>query len=171
MNRLLMLLIFIIFLLIQTQRSVAQNQTTLPDLQKTHSSNNEFSIQTTDTLIQFLINQTNLDTLVHFVNVLSGEDSVTINDTTYLFLSRYWLHTHNGLAADFIFQTLNRFNIPTYNQNYSATGRNVYAVKNGTDFPDQKFIICAHYDDMPPQTPAPGADDNASSVAAVLEAA
>ena len=171
MKRILLYLVIIIFVFTLSQRSVAQNTTTLPDLQKTHSSNNKFSIQTEDTLIQYLINQTNLDTLVHFVNVLSGEDSVTINDTTYLFLSRYWLHPHNDLAADFIFQTLSRFDIPTYNQNYSTTGRNVYAVKNGTDFPDQKFIICAHYDDMPPQTPAPGADDNAGSVAAVLEAA
>jgi hypothetical protein len=171
MKRILMYLVITIFVITLSQRSFAQNPTALPDLQKTHSSNNEFSIQTEDTLIQYLINQTNLDTLVHFVNVLSGEDSVTINDTTYLFLSRYWPHPHNDLAADFIFQTLNRFNLPTYNQNYSTTGRNVYAVKNGTDFPDQKFIICAHYDDMPPQPPAPGADDNAGSVAAVLEAA
>ena len=151
-----------IFVLTQTQRSFAQNTTTLPDLQKTHSSTNEYSVQTIDTLIQYLINQTNLDTLIYFVNILSGEDSVTINDTTYLLLSRYLYHPHNDLAADFIFQTLNRFNIPTYNQNYSSTGRNVLGVKTGTDFPDQKFIICAHYDDMPPQPPAPGADDNAS---------
>jgi hypothetical protein len=160
-----------IFVLAQAQRSVAQNSTTLPDLRKTHSSTNEFSVQAMDTLIQFLINQTNLDTLVHFVNILSGEDSVTINDTSYLFLSRYLYHPHNDLAADFIFQTLNRFNLTTYSHIYSSTGRNILGVKTGTDFPDQKFIICAHYDDMPPQPPAPGADDNASSVAAVLESA
>ena len=81
------------------------------------------------------------------------------------------LHPHNDLAADFIFQTLSRFNLPTYNQNYSTSGRNVYAVQTGTDFPDKEFIICAHYDDMPIPPPAPGADDNASGVAAVLEAA
>ena len=172
MNRVLMFLIFMIFILAQAQRVDAQNTTALPYLlQKTHSNTNEFSVQETDTLIQYLINQTNLDTLIYFVNILSGEDSVTINDSTYLFLSRYLYHPHNDFAADFIFQTLNRFNLPTYNQNYSSTGRNVYAVKTGTDFPDQEFIICAHYDDMPPQPPAPGADDNAGSVAAVLESA
>jgi hypothetical protein len=124
-----------------------------------------------DSLIQNLINQTNLDTLVHFVNVLSGEDSVTINDSTYLLLSRNAVHAHNDLAADYIFQTLSRFGLPTSNQNYSATGRNVFATQTGTHFPDQEFIICAHYDDMPVQPPAPGADDNASGVAAVLEVA
>ncbi|MGB5530586.1 MAG: M20/M25/M40 family metallo-hydrolase, partial [Ignavibacteriaceae bacterium] len=167
----LLLLIFMIFVLTQSQRMVAQNTTTLSDLQKAQTNNNEFSTQAIDTLIQYLINQTNLDTLIYFVNILSGEDSVTINDSTYLFLSRYLYHPHNDLAADFIFQTLTRFNIPTYNQNYSSTGRNVYSIKTGTDYPDQKFIICAHYDDMPAQPPAPGADDNAGSVAAVLEAA
>jgi len=172
MNRVLMFLIFMIFILLQAQRVVAQNTAAPPDLQlKTQYGTNEFSTQAIDTLIQYLINKTNLDTLIYFVNILSGEDSVTINDSTYLLLSRYLYHPHNDLAAEFIFQTLNRFNIPTYNQNYSSTGRNVFGVKTGTDYPDQKFIICAHYDDMPPQPPAPGADDNAGSAAVVLEAA
>jgi hypothetical protein len=135
------------------------------------SSVNEYSVQLRDSLIQSIINQTNLDTLTHTVNLLSGEDPVTINDSTYEFISRNAQHPHNDLAADFIFQTLDRFGLPTYNQNYSTTGRNVYSIQTGTDYPDQKFIICAHYDDMPSQPPAPGADDNASGTAAVLEAA
>ncbi|MDW7679936.1 MAG: hypothetical protein SCK70_05190 [bacterium] len=76
---------------------------------------NQYAAQVTDSLIQTLINQTNLDTLKHFVNILSGEDSVTINDSTYLLLSRNVLHPHNDLAADFIFRTLNRFGLHTYN--------------------------------------------------------
>ncbi len=171
MKRILMFLIIMIFILTQSQRSVAQNTAFPPDIKKTHSGTNEFSAQTIDTLIQYLINQTNLDTLIYFLNILSGEDSVTINDTTYLLLSRYLYHPHNDLAADFIFQTLNRFNLSPSNQIYSSTGRNVLGVKTGTDYPNQEFIICAHYDDMPPQPPSPGADDNASSVAVVLEAA
>ncbi len=136
------------------------------------STFNESATQATDSLIQSLIDQTNLDTLIHFVKILSGEDSVTIGDSTYLLLSRNVFHAHNNLTADFLFQTLSRFGLPTYNQNYSAVGRNVYAVQTGAVYPDQKFIICAHYDDMPMmQPPAPGADDNASSAAVVLEAA
>jgi len=61
--------------------------------------------------------------------------------------------------------------LPVFNHQYSATGRNVYAVQTGTEFPNQYYIICAHYDDMPPGLIAPGADDNASGTAAVLEAA
>ena len=54
---------------------------------------------------------------------------------------------------------------------FSSTGRNVYGVQTGTEYPNQKYIICAHYDDMPSGTVAPGADDNASGTAAVIEAA
>ncbi len=171
MNRTVILFLFMIFIFTQAQRVDAQQTDVLSvSSMGTQTTLNEFSVHEIDTLIQYLINQTNLDTLIYFVNILTGEDSVTINDSTYLVLSRYLFHPHNDLAADFIFQTLNRFNIPTYNQNYT-NGRNVFSIKTGTDYPDQKFIICAHYDDMPAQPPAPGADDNAGSVAVVLEAA
>ena len=124
-----------------------------------------------DSLIQSLSNLTNLDTLEHYVNVLSGEDSVTINGQRHLIASRYWANPGNDLAADFIFETLQKTGLGVTNQNYSAVGRNVLAIQTGTDYPDQQFIICAHYDDMPSTPPAPGADDNASGTAAVLEAA
>jgi len=50
---------------------------------------------------------------------------------------------------------------------------NVSATKNGFLYPDQHYIICAHYDAVSenPMVRAPGADDNASGTAAVLEAA
>jgi hypothetical protein len=174
MNRYYMVILFIsaVLILTQTRQDKAQPLGDRPVMPiRIQPDVNEYSEQTTDSLIQSLINLTNLDTLIHTVNTLSGEDSVTINDSSYLLLSRNVLNPHNDLAADFIFQALNRFGLPTYNQIYSSTGRNVYSIKTGTDYPDQKFIICAHYDDSPVQPPAPGADDNASGTAAVLEAA
>lgn len=54
---------------------------------------------------------------------------------------------------------------------------NVLAVKRGVLYPDRHIILGAHYDsislDLPPsqQDVAPGADDNASGVAALLEIA
>lgn len=57
----------------------------------------------------------------------------------------------------------------------SYTSRNVVAEKTGVTFPDDIYIVCAHYDSTSPTatrlTLAPGADDNASGTAAVLEAA
>jgi len=57
----------------------------------------------------------------------------------------------------------------------SYTSRNVVAEITGETYPDDIFIICAHYDSTSPaasrETLAPGADDNASGTAAVIEAA
>lgn len=124
-----------------------------------------------DSVIQNLINQISLDSLTNYVNILSGEDSVTLNGNSYLIQSRHTYHPHNDIAADYIEKKLNDTGLPTYNQIFSATGRNVYSVQDGSNYPDQKFIVCAHYDDMPSSPPAPGADDNASGTALVLEAA
>ena len=113
-----------------------------------------------DTLVQRLISQTNSDTLTHYVRVLSGEDSVSIAGSRYLITSRYAGNPGNNVAADFIYQTLSQLGLSVFNQNYSGSGRNLYAVQTGTTYPDQQFIICAHYDDMPSFSLAPGADEN-----------
>jgi hypothetical protein len=44
---------------------------------------------------------------------------------------------------------------------------NVYAVQSGTEFPDEYIFICSHYD----QHDGPGADDNASGTAGIVEIA
>ncbi|MGB9906207.1 MAG: M28 family peptidase [Candidatus Saccharicenans sp.] len=64
---------------------------------------------------------------------------------------------------------------PSYQEFYYSTYlcRNVIAQVTGQTYPEQVVIICAHYDSTSDQrwTLAPGADDNASGTAAVLEAA
>jgi len=50
---------------------------------------------------------------------------------------------------------------------YGGTYYNVVATKLGTVYPDQEYIVGGHYDSVS----NPGADDNASGVASVLEAA
>ncbi len=59
---------------------------------------------------------------------------------------------------------------------FSVSGHataNLIARKEGADNPDIVYLFSAHYDSTSslPETLAPGADDNASAVAAVLEAA
>ena len=51
------------------------------------------------------------------------------------------------------------------------SSRNVVATLPGTTSPEKIVVICAHLDDMPSGTTAPGADDNASGSVAVLTAA
>ena len=122
-------------------------------------------------VIQQILNNTSSDSLTHFVAQLSGEIPVIVNGSSQTILSRNKYQPGNNIAADFIKQKLESYGMTAYDQSFSSTGRNVYGVITGTEYPNQKFIICAHYDDMPSGAVAPGADDNGSGTAAVLEAA
>ena len=122
-------------------------------------------------VVQSIINQVNIDSLIFFVEELSGEVQTTIGGSPYTILSRYYTQTGNDKAADYIQQKLESYGLTVFNQQYSSLGRNVYAIQTGTEFPNQSYIICAHYDDMPSGPIAPGADDNASGTAAVIETA
>ena len=121
--------------------------------------------------IQTVIDQTNLDSLTTFVEELSGNVSTIIGGTPYTILSRNKYYPGNDKAADYIEQKLEFYGLEVHNQTFGSVGRNVFGIQPGTDYPNQKLIICAHYDDMPSGSIAPGADDNASGTAAVLEAA
>ena len=122
-------------------------------------------------VVQSIIDRTNIDSLMLFVKELSGEVQTIIGGTPYTILSRNKNQPGNDKAADYIKQKFQSYGLTVYDQVFSSTGRNVYAVQPGTTYPNQKYIICAHYDDMPSGTIAPGADDNASGTAAVIEAA
>ncbi len=72
-----------------------------------------------------------------------------------------------GLGLDVSFQTF------SFGGGY--TSRNVIAENPGESYPEDVLIICGHYDSISPAdtrlTLAPGADDNGSGTAAVMEAA
>ncbi|MBK9097730.1 MAG: M28 family peptidase [bacterium] len=118
-----------------------------------------------DPIVSDIINQTNLDSLVSYVRILSGEDSVWIGSTKVLIQNRG--SSGGDLAADYLIQKLASYNLEIYDQIYSSTGRNVYAMQEGYLYPEQQYIICAHYDAVDVYC----ADDNATGVAAVIEAA
>jgi acetylornithine deacetylase/succinyl-diaminopimelate desuccinylase-like protein len=129
------------------------------------------SVYSQNTTVQQVINSVNIDTLIYFVRELSGDVQTTIGGQPYTILSRHKNQPGNDKSADYIKERLQYYGLTAVDQWWSSTGRNVYASQTGTDFPNRYFIICAHYDDMPSGTTAPGADDNASGTAAVLEAA
>jgi hypothetical protein len=107
-----------------------------------------------------------------FVEELSGEVETNIGGSPYTILSRKYNQPGNDKAADYIQQKLESYGLTVYNQSFSSTGRNVYGVQLGTVYPNQIYIICAHYDSyVSSGTISPGADDNASGTAAVIEAA
>lgn len=117
-------------------------------------------------LVDEMIQQVNLDSLVKYVRVLSGEDSVTINGEKHLITNRS-VNPGNDLAADYLHAFLQAKGYLPADQNYSNSGRNVYTEKTGTLYPEQKYILCAHYDAVTDHC----ADDNASGSAIVMEAA
>ncbi len=119
-----------------------------------------------DPFIEDLIDQTNLDSLIAFVRILSGEDSVWINGSKVMIHHRI-SSEGNDLAADYIKNKLESYKLEVSDQKYNEQGRNILAFQPGISVPETQYIICAHYDAVPNH----GADDNASGVAAVLEAA
>lgn len=71
-------------------------------------------------------------------------------------------------AADYIEAEFNRAGLPPQRQVYDRDYRNIVAEIKGTVSPDEIILIGAHYDTV---WLSPGADDNASGVAVLLELA
>ncbi|NPD44057.1 M28 family peptidase [Lentimicrobium sp. S6] len=122
--------------------------------------------QTYNAQVENVINTVNLDSLIYQMRNLSGEDEVVINDETTTIEHRV-SNWGNNLAAQYIYETLENIGLePTWDL-YSMNGVNVYAVQEGSVYPDEYYMICAHYDAVDYYC----ADDNASGSAAVIEAA
>ncbi|NQT24957.1 M20/M25/M40 family metallo-hydrolase [candidate division KSB1 bacterium] len=124
-----------------------------------------------DVTIQKLINDVNLDSMMQYARELTGEVNVIVDGEQVQILSRNRNFPGNELAADYIRQCFEEWGYTVVLQDYSTTGRNVIATLPGSVDTNKVIILCAHYDSMPQAAVAPGADDNASGVVAVLEAA
>lgn len=79
-------------------------------------------------------------------------------------------------AADWIYNTFENYGLDVdrhYFTIYSTTKQNIIATRTGVIHPDEVIFVTAHYDSISedPYNFAPGADDNASGTAAVLEIA
>ena len=112
--------------------------------------------------------------------VLDVVNQVSQSQYTQYLSGPDFLYTHNGdsrgfapqhdLARANIQSTLTSFGLSTGLDAFTYSGAtyyNVVAVKAGAVHPENIYIVGAHYDSVG----NPGADDNASGVAGVLEAA
>lgn len=123
-------------------------------------------------MIQALVDSVHLDSLKLTVSHLTGLEPTLIGSQNRTINSRYKGEPGNQWAATYLKQRLEAYGYITSTQNFDVTGQNVYAIREGNQFPDQAFVICAHYDAIAiPYNQAIGADDNASGCAAVIEAA
>lgn len=118
-----------------------------------------------------LLNQVNKDSLSLYLRQLSGDTSCTIGGQTYTIVSRHKNQPGNDKAAQFIYEKFQSFGLQVQYEIFSSTGKNVIATKQGVSDSQKYVVVCAHYDDMPSGTTAPGADDNASGTATVIELA
>jgi len=93
------------------------------------------------------------------------------------FGTRYAITPNGDASAEYILQYFQSLGLQASFASFTFRGayfsRNVIAEKAGLRQPDEVVIICGHYDSTSdqPTSLAPGADDNASGVAAVMEAA
>jgi Zn-dependent M28 family amino/carboxypeptidase len=112
------------------------------------------------------------DSLVDFVNSLTGRKQIWENGSWKAITSRQALHPDNIIAGNYIKQTCINYGFTAEDIPFSATGRNVVMYKPGTINAKKAYILSAHYDCVgSSSSPFQGADDNASGAAAILEAA
>lgn len=124
---------------------------------------------------QGIVNEIKIDTMKKYVSDLSGASSFLLNGNTITITSRNTVHqsiTNAERYLKFRFQT---YGLSVTEQPFQFNGynaKNIIAVQEGTTLKNKKLIICAHFDAINKYGGnAPGADDNASGTAAVLEAA
>lgn len=117
-------------------------------------------------LIDSLVKQVNLDSLVYHVKNLSGENSCKVYGKDVTIQNRISAKG-NDVAADYLKERFERLGLKITDQKYSSGGRNIIAEQTGTTYPDQKFIISSHYDAVANYC----ADDDISGGSAILELA
>ena len=113
--------------------------------------------------VQEIVDSVNADTLLGTVQRL--QDFITRNST----------HDSCMAAAYYIEDKFTSYGLDSVFFQYHEPGHapNVIGVKHGSVYPDSIYtIICGHFDSFTFYSPniAPGADDNASGTAAVIEA-
>ena len=111
-----------------------------------------------------IIDSVKVDSLVKYVNELTGEDTITIWGYKTVMYNR--VNPGNDLAAAYLIEKLKKYDVAITDNRYSSTGRNILAYQKGTTDSDSCFIVSAHYDAVITHC----ADDNASGTATVLEA-
>jgi hypothetical protein len=113
-----------------------------------------------------IIEAINQDTLIKQIRIISSEDPYLLDgEETFI------PHRINGLgneeSTNYLVNVLSSYGLEVEVDTYREGGDNILATKVGTVYPDEYYIICAHYDAVTYYA----ADDDASGTAAVLEAA
>jgi hypothetical protein len=124
-----------------------------------------------------LLTDRGYDDYVADIVALVNEDSLKYN-IQHLedYLTRHSSTDNFDTAAQWVEDRLDSYGMNAFQQVFPMSSydcENVIGEQQGNTYPDQYWIICGHLDctSTNPYVDAPGADDNASGSAAVLEAA
>jgi hypothetical protein len=120
-----------------------------------------------------IVGAVNIDSMITYVEEMTGEVPVDLGNGPITITSRHADHAGNALAQQYYEQRFAAWGYAPAEHVFNATGTNVLVTKPGTVHPEEIVVLCAHYDSKPAGTlyNAPGADDDGSGCAAVLEAA
>jgi hypothetical protein len=134
-----------------------------------------------DPEIEHLIDQVSQDGIYTHIGDLTGEREVMVNGKPYTILTRY---TRTDIpikkATRYAFEYFNQLGLKTYYFHYNlpvemgtVEKRNVIAEQTGLLLPDGIVLLIGHLDSTSynPYIYAPGADDNASGSAGVMQVA
>jgi hypothetical protein len=124
-----------------------------------------------DPQIEAMLAEVSIDSMLYHCSAISGEFPVTVNGNTVTISSRNKNNPGNALAAQYIKERFEEYGLTTTIETFGAVGENVLATQPGLIYPNQKVVICGHYDSMPTGNDSPAADDDGSGTAAVMEAA
>jgi uncharacterized repeat protein (TIGR01451 family) len=131
-------------------------------------------IQEYDPLIQNLVGSVSQTNIYTTILELQDDDSLPGWDARR---SRYTYAPELSIERDYVHDRMAMLGLDVRYHNFSFSGRSLDNIEGtlagwgpGSDL---VYVVCAHYDSVSenPYNAAPGADDNASGVAAVLEAA
>jgi subtilisin-like proprotein convertase family protein len=130
-----------------------------------------------DSKIDSVLNLVSAQSISRMNKELSGDTVVNIGGIPQKLYSRYYRSPEKLKVIQYLDDKFTSFGLTPRHMVNNDTNTNVYAVKTGSKYPNQKFIISGHYDNILwPVNPGiydtvHGADDDASGVCAMLEAA
>ncbi len=125
-----------------------------------------------DETIRFMMNSVSADSLLHNIERMSSFYTRRW-DSRYIFDVERWL-TDRYETYDFDSIVHHGFTVPNSD---IPTADNIIALQRGTKYPDEYVVCGAHYDSYcngsghPDSLRSPGADDNATGVAGIMEIA
>lgn len=124
-----------------------------------------------DARVESLLTEFNADSLQSQVRKVSGEVPVIVGGQSHVITSRLYNQPGNVLMFNYAKEQFVQAGLEIDSLVFSTNGKSLFGIKKGTVFPERVCIIGAHYDNLPTGSFAPGADDNASGCAVVLESA